>query len=257
MTRRSLFNSAALAPFASAPADSGVKLSLIGITTFRLRNGNDKQRSRALEFLKIFLPAFRRAGGGAAGAFSSNIGEGTPYLSLIRNYPGYAEMEAVEAKLGKDQEVLKAIESWYSGGLPYIRVENSLFRAFPSIPNVEAPPVEGRKTNRLFELRTYESDNLSTLGRKVEMFGNGEIAIFRRLSLLPVFFGMSLFAPNVPNLTYMVAHEDLASREKNWGAFSRDPEWEKLRTKPEYSDPGLVSNISVALLSPLPFSEIR
>jgi hypothetical protein len=257
MTRRSLLNSAALAPFAAPAADTGAKQSLIAITTFRLRNGNDRQRNRAVGFLKVFLPSFRRAGGGPAGAFSSSVGEGTPYLMMIRNYPGYAEMEAVEARLGKDPEVLKAMESWYSGGLPYVRVENSLFRAFPSMPNVEPPPVEGRTANRLFELRTYESDNLATLGRKVQMFGEGEAAIFRRLSLLPVFFGVSLFAPNIPNLTYMVAHDDVAAREKNWAAFSRDPEWEKLRNKPEYSDPGLVSNISIALLSPLPFSEIR
>jgi hypothetical protein len=188
---------------------------------------------------------------------SSNIGEGTPYLMLIRTYPGYAEMEALEEKLGKDAEMLKAIETWYAGGLPYVRVENSLFRAFPSMPTLEPPPTEDRTANRLFELRTYESDNLATLGRKVEMFGNGEIAIFRRLGLLPVFFGVSLFAPNVPNLTYMVAHENLAAREKTWAAFGRDPEWEKLRTKAEYSDPGLVSNISMSLLSPLPFSDIR
>jgi hypothetical protein len=257
MTRRSLFNSAALAPFAGAPAETGTAQSLIEITTFRLRNGGDKQRSRAVDFLKEYLPAFRRAGGGPAGAFSSNLGEGTPYLVLIRSYPGFAAMEAAAAKLGKDQEMLKAMESWYAGGLPYVRVENSLFRAFPSMPNVEPPPLEGRKANRLFELRTYESDNLATLARKVDMFGSGEMAIFRRLSIVPVFFGTSMFAPNVPNLTYMVAHEDMAAREKNWGAFSRDPEWEKLRSKPEYSDPGLVSNISAALLSPLPFSEIR
>ncbi len=34
----------------------------------------------------------------------------------------------------------------------------------------------------------------------------------------------------MPNLTYMLAFDDLAAREKCWSEFSADPQWQKLRT---------------------------
>jgi len=78
-----------------------------------------------------------------------------------------------------------------------------------------------------------------------------------RLGLQPVFFGQTIVGRNMPNLTYFVAHDDWAARERNWRAFGADPDWQKLRAQPGVSDLALVPNISNVLLSPLPFSEIR
>jgi hypothetical protein len=89
------------------------------------------------------------------------------------------------------------------------------------------------------------------------MFNEGEIAIFRRCGILPVFFGETVIGRNMPNLTYMVAFDDLAARERAWRAFGGDPEWKKLRAMPGYADSEIVSNISNAILRPLPFSPIR
>jgi hypothetical protein len=55
----------------------------------------------------------------------------------------------------------------------------------------------------------------------------------------------------------MLSFDDLASREKCWKAFGADPEWQKLRSSPGLSDAEIVSNISVSLLQPLPFSPVR
>jgi hypothetical protein len=89
------------------------------------------------------------------------------------------------------------------------------------------------------------------------MFDDGEIAIFRRLGLTPVFFGQTLIGANMPNLTYMLAFDNLAAREKAWQAFAQDPEWQKLRAQPGLSDAEIVSNISNSILRPLPGSDIR
>ena len=110
---------------------------------------------------------------------------------------------------------------------------------------------------RIFELRTYESNNIDTLKRKAGMFNDGEIAIFRRLNMLPVFFGETIVGRKMPNLTYMLAFDDLAAREKSWKAFGSDPEWQKMRAQPGLSDPEIVSNISNSIVQPLPLSEIR
>jgi hypothetical protein len=89
------------------------------------------------------------------------------------------------------------------------------------------------------------------------MFDNGEIGIFRRLGMRPVFFGQTIVGRDMPNLTYMLAFDDLAHRERAWRAFGADPEWQKLRATPGLSDAEIVSNISSAILRPLPFSPIR
>jgi hypothetical protein len=89
------------------------------------------------------------------------------------------------------------------------------------------------------------------------MFGDGEINVFRRVGMLPVFFGQTIAGPRMPNLTYMLAFDDLAARERLWSVFQADPEWQKMRTGPGLTDAEIVGNISNAILRPLPFSSIR
>ena len=89
------------------------------------------------------------------------------------------------------------------------------------------------------------------------MFNNGEIAIFRKTGLAPVFFGTTMIGQHQPSLTYMLCYDDLATRERNWKTFVNSPEWTKLKATPGLSDAEIVSNISNILLSPLPFSPIR
>ena len=55
----------------------------------------------------------------------------------------------------------------------------------------------------------------------------------------------------------LLTFDDLTSREKLWGNFGRDPEWQKLRAQPGLSDAEIVSNITNTILRPLPFSPIR
>ena len=125
------------------------------------------------------------------------------------------------------------------------------------MPQVQPPPTEGRTGGRIFEVRTYESNNLSTLARKIDMFNSGEIGVFKKLGMHPVFFGETLIGPKMPNLTYMLSFDDLAAREQKWRAFGADPDWKKLRETPGWADAEIVSNISNIMVSPLPFSDIR
>ena len=93
--------------------------------------------------------------------------------------------------------------------------------------------------------------------RKIKMFNDGEMGIFRRLGMTPVFFGQGMVGRNLPSLTYMLGFDDLASREKLWRAFGADAEWQKLRAQPGLSDAEIVSNISNQILRSLAFSPIR
>jgi hypothetical protein len=49
----------------------------------------------------------------------------------------------------------------------------------------------------------------------------------------------------------------MAGRDKVWSAFGADPDWQKLRSQPGYSDAEIVSNISNVILRPAAGSEIR
>ena len=125
------------------------------------------------------------------------------------------------------------------------------------MPNMEVPSARSESKTHIFELRTYESNNQRSLARKIRMFDEGEIAIFRKVGMIPVFFGEALAGRNLPQLTYLLAYDDMAARDKSWAAFGAHPEWTKMKNEPGASDAEIVSNISNAILRPLPFSSIR
>jgi hypothetical protein len=92
---------------------------------------------------------------------------------------------------------------------------------------------------------------------KVKMFAEmGEIDIFRRVGLTPVFFARTAVGPRMPSLVYLLVHENMAAREKSWDAFRTDPEWKKLAATPGFSDSEIVSNITTVFLRPAGYSQI-
>jgi hypothetical protein len=242
-------------PLAAEPA----KPALLELRFLMLRTGEDNQMQRNTEFLQAgTLPAMERAGAGPMGFFASVIAPQSPFLLVLASFPNAAAMEAVREKEQHDPEYRKARAALVAhGGTPYERVESSLLRCFEGVPSVEVPTVDAQRPLHVFELRTYESRSPATLARKIKMFEEAEIGIFRRLGMRPVFFAETIIGSRMPNLTYMLAFDSLADRETKWKAFGDDSEWKQLRSKPGNSDAELVSNISNMILRPLPFSPIR
>jgi len=259
MKRRTFLPAAAGAGLAGMMPAASAKPAVLELCRYQLRNGADNQSQRVNEYLeKIWLPAVQRAGAGPTGCFGSVIAEHTPFVLALASYASLAALEAAQEKMAADEGFRHAEASFFgSPGLAFERAEVSLLRAFAAMPSVEVPSSEGRQTARIFELRTYESSNPVTLARKIRMFAEGEIAIFRRTGLQPVFFGETIAGPRMPNLTYMLAFDDLAARDRNWRTFVGDPAWDKLRKQPGYADSEIVSNISNSILRPMPFSAIR
>jgi hypothetical protein len=233
--------------------------SIYEIRTIHLRNTLDNQRAQLTGFLEhAALPAFTRAGIAPCAYFASMIAEETPFVMTIASYPSLGAMEQQRAKLSADPEYKKALTAYNSQpGLNYQRIDGMLGRAFASVPEIIMPTDVAGRPGRIFELRRYESNNATTLARKIRMFESGEIAIFRRLGMRPVFFVETIVGARMPNLVYMLSFDDLASREKYWKAFGSDPEWQKMRVVAGDTDAEIVSNISVSLLQPLPFSPVR
>ena len=89
---------------------------------------------------------------------------------------------------------------------------------------------------------------------KLKMFNAGEVPIFRKTGLTPVFFGEAVVGAQMPNLTYMLTFADMAARDAAWAAFGRDPDWRTLLADPQYREN--VSAISDIILRPTAYSQI-
>jgi len=246
MRRRNFITAAAggCLTVALPSAAAEAKRSIIEMRLFKMRNTQDAMTQRMNDFIaKAYIPALQRAGVTAVGAFTNLIGPDSPYALTIAQFPTLAAWEAAAG--GVD------------GNVQFVRMEVTLLRAFPGMPVIDAPKPREDGKPRIFEIRTYESNNSKTLARKIRMFDEGEIDVFRKVGMMPVFFGETIAGQRMPNLTYMVGYDDLAAREKAWTAFAGHPEWKKLLAQPGVSDAEIVSNISNFIVRPMPFSGIR
>jgi hypothetical protein len=259
LKRRTILAGAAAATAAAAVPDQPAERHYLELHFFRLRNGSQMRRTN--EFLsQAYLPMCRRAGIGPVGVFSNVIGPDSPSILMVTGYPSLAHIEGARRKMEEDAEYRKAAPEFKDARAAdpaYVRREMWLLRGIQSVPRLDPPPTEDKRPSRLFELRIYESHSLRASREKIAMFDQAETAIFRRCGLRPVFFGEALYGPRLPNLTYMVAYDDMAAREKAWAAFREDPEWKKISQRPGWTDAEIVTNISNSLLRPTPYSPIR
>lgn len=205
------------------------------------------------------LPAMGRMGIGPVGVFTPIGGPDTPAAYVLIPFPSLAEFATIGERLRADAEYQKAGTDYLNataGDPPYVRFESSLLVAFSGVPKLEVPAQKAAGKSRIFELRIYESHSKKANKTKIKMFNEGELELFRKHGLAPVFFGETLIGPKQPNLTYLLAFDDMGAKDKSWAAFIADPEWKKLSSTPGYTDSEIVSNISNVLLKPMACSQI-
>lgn len=239
---------------ASAPA---ARPQVLELRRYQHRFGPGEARHS--QYVKTaLLPAMIRLGISPVGVFTVSLGQGSPSLYMLLPHPNAESAVTLGSRLVADAEYKAAAASFRSlpaTDPPYVRRESTLMTAFEAMPQVEAP--KPASPSRVFELRTYESHNEGAGFKKIEMFEKGgEISIFRRVGLTPVFFGRTVIGPSMPNLTYMVTFPDAAARDKAWAAFRDDPEWVKLRSTPGLSNADILTNITIQLLRPTEYSQI-
>jgi hypothetical protein len=220
------------------------------------RVADESQRAGLDAFLRdAAIPAMNRIGIAPVGVFYPEK-DVSPVYVLLR----HRSMESVASsaqKLAADAEYLRLGAAFLDAPAEkpaFQRVETSLFLAFPGMPAIEQP-VKG--PGRIFQLRTYESPSVKTGRKKIEMFDEaGEIAIFRRVGLHPVFFAEAIAGPKMPNLTYMLGFSGREELDANWATFRTDPEWKRLSGMPEYADKAILSGITNILLKPAEYSQV-
>lgn len=225
---------------------------------YQLRNGPEPKRMD--DYLQgALVPALNRAGVKPVGVFHGLVGPENPAVYVLIPYPSADAIANTREHLARDEEYQSRATDYLNASAAqpaYQRFEISLLEAFETVPRIEVPPAVAEHKPRIFELRTYENPSEKANLTKLKMFNTAEISIFRRTGLRPVFFGNTVMGTHIPCLTYMLTFENLAQREKNWGIFGSDPEWQKLRSTPGYTDAEIITNISNIFLAPAPYSQI-
>jgi hypothetical protein len=193
------------------------------------------------------VPAWNRAGAQSVGVFNL-FAKDNPDLKLDNNpqelwvflpHKSAAAAAEFESRLAGDQafaEAGKAILTAPKTDPAFARYGNMLLRPMTGLPRVVPPPPAQRGADAIYEMRTYESPSLERHFNKLEMFNSGEFAAFERAGMNGVFFGGAIAGPDLPQLTYMVAHGNADDVKKHWSAFGADAEWFKLKADAKYKD---------------------
>jgi hypothetical protein len=107
----------------------------------------------------------------------------------------------------------------------------------------------------IYELRIYRAVP-GRMGALVARFQNRTLRIWEKHGIRQAGFWTTMIGESHLDLTYMLAWDSLAEREKRWPAFLADPEWHATVAETE-KDGQLVENISSRLLVPTAFSAVK
>lgn len=225
---------------------------------YQLVDGPQKKICDAF-FQNALIPAANKLGITPIGVFNLTVGPGTPAMYVLLPSASLEALVNLEARLAADAQYMSAGTPFLSAPAiapAYQRIESQLMIAFEKIPGVTLPAATATNAARVFELRTYESPSDLDHKRKVEMMQSGEGLIFAKAGFTQVFYGDTLIGGHLPNLTYMLSFESLATRDQHWSAFGTSPDWKAMQANPRYAFEDIVSNITNLILTPAAYSQI-
>ena len=107
----------------------------------------------------------------------------------------------------------------------------------------------------IYELRIYRCVP-GRMQALLSRFENETLRMWEKHGIRQAGFWTTLIGKSSHQITYMLAWESMAEREKRWGAFVADPEWVAVVAKTE-KDGQLVEDISSQLLAATAFSAVK
>lgn len=227
----------------------------------RIYNYSTAEQETVMDnYLKTaYLPALHKKGIKQVGVFKARANDTSAAKRIFVFIPGPAldKLISLPAELQKDSTYIKAAAAYMDAAWDhpaFARMELILLKAFRLATTMKLPPFANDKSERVYELRSYESPSGNAYTSKVKMFNEGgEISLFQRLSFNAIFYADVIAGSHMPNLMYMTSFENMAEREKHWDAFKSDPEWKRLSALPEYQHN--VSKADVMLLRGVEYSD--
>jgi hypothetical protein len=107
----------------------------------------------------------------------------------------------------------------------------------------------------IYELRVYRCLP-GRLPALLKRFEKETLKIWEKHGIRQAGFWTTVIGESNNNLTYMLAWESMAEREKKWTAFIADPEWLAVKDASE-ADGQIVLTISNQFLAPTAFSSVK
>ncbi len=209
------------------------------LKTYQLKDKDQEIHVDAF-LTNAYLPAMHRVGIKNIGVFKPMETDTTygkrifvliPYTSLDQ-FSKISDALFADKQFNLDgKEYLDAVYT----NPPYVRIESILLQAFTGMQKMEVPTLANARSERVYELRSYEGHTEKIFRNKVEMFNKGdEVGLFKRLGFNAVFYAEVISGNKMPNLMYMTTFDNQASRDEHWKTFRDDPQWKQLSAMPEY-----------------------
>lgn len=230
---------------------------LYQIRIYKLRT--NEQMQQLDQFLKdAYLPALHRAGIKKAGVLKplSNDTAVVKSVFVIIPFSSMKSFTDLDRKLRRDESYMTAGKSFReapSDHAPYDRMESILLEAFNGQKHWILPE---KKQGNIFELRSYESPTEKLHDKKVAMFENGEIELFRKLQFNTVFYAKVISGSRMPNFMYMPSFSSVDDRNAHWKTFGADAEWKAMSSDPVNENKVSVSHIDSILMQATDYSDL-
>jgi hypothetical protein len=107
----------------------------------------------------------------------------------------------------------------------------------------------------IYELRIYHClpNRMPAL---LKRFENHTLRMWEKHGIRQAGFWTTIIGASNHELTYLLAWESLAEREKKWAAFQSDPDWIAARAESE-KDGAILTHFSNSILQPTSFSSVK
>lgn len=227
----------------------------------RIYRLTDKSSESVVDaYLKdAYMPALHRAGIPVIGVFKP-VEADTAFGKLVYVFIPFKTADQyfqLADKLDKDPVYAQAGKAFLDAQVnnpPFKRYESIFLKAFSKMPAFRVPKYTTSPSERIYELRSYESATDAKAVKKIQMFNEGgEIGIFESVGSNAVFYAQVLFGSLKPRLMYMTTYADMKSHDEHWKAFVASDGWKKLSGMEEYKN--TVSKANPYLLHPTSYSD--
>jgi len=212
------------------------------------------------KYLKeAYLPGVKRLGINNIGVFKlrQNDTDTVQKTYVLTPFKSIEQLIELEDLLDKDEQYLTAGSEYINASYdqaPYRQIESTIMVAFQDFPAMRPSKLNGPRSERIYELRSYISPTEAYYKNKVEMFNaGGEIKLFDSLEFNSTFYGEVISGSEMPNLMYMTTFSDQASRDEHWKNFGDSPEWKEMAAMPKYQNN--VSKYDLIFLYPTEYSD--
>ncbi|WP_047246120.1 NIPSNAP family protein [Maribacter thermophilus] len=221
---------------------------------------NEDQENRVDHYLKnAYLPALKRQGIKNIGVFKVRPNKFTKAdkIYILIPFASLDQFEKLEASIAVDKEHLSSGKDYITAKYndpPYQRISSTLMRAFSGMPHMRPSQVSTPRSERVYELRSYESPTEATYKNKVAMFNEGgEVDLFESIGANAVFYAEVISGSQMPNLMYMTTYADMAQRDALWEKFFASEKWTELKNDEHYKNN--MNKADIFLLYPTSYSD--